>query len=495
MRPLILLLAAGLAMFGQNTAKFPGATATFQDLLIAKGPAKGTLTADINASATAIPVTDGTQYVAFSVVQIRDEVILVCSIASNTLNVCPGGRGFTGTVAQSHTFGQAVRNTVTTHHHNQMAAEMKAIQETLGANLANITKATVGLGNVENAALSTWAGSGNITSIGTLVSGTVPWARLSNLPTSFAPSAHAASHAQGGSDALSGTLNVSIVGNAATVTNGVVTTGSYANPAWITSLDKSKVGLGSVENTALSTWVGSGNITTLGTISSGTVPWARLSNVPSTFAPSAHAHGLTDLPTGDWSNNISSGTYNISIGGSAGSVAWSGVSAKPLGIVDLPISQAIAADDSASNGMALIQRRKGGGTIAPFWVEGTYRVGDILHWSFRVPQDYASGGAVTVFFKMASATSGNVQWAAYVSCYASGYGGSLASKGFATANYSGNLAVPGAAGYPASASWALSSLDGLSVNHFCHVALRRESATSEATGNAEVTGFNFYYNR
>ncbi|CAB4125296.1 hypothetical protein UFOVP181_72 [uncultured Caudovirales phage] len=42
-------------------------------------------------------------------------------------------------------------------------------------------------------------------------------------------------------------------GNADTVTNGVYTNGSYANPAWITSLAKSKVGLGSVENTALST--------------------------------------------------------------------------------------------------------------------------------------------------------------------------------------------------------------------------------------------------
>lgn len=69
-----------------------------------------------------------------------------------------------------------------------------------------------------------------------------------------------------------GTWNISISGNSATVTNGVVTTGSYADPTWITSLAKSKVGLGSVENTALSTWAGSTSITTLGTISSGT--WA-----------------------------------------------------------------------------------------------------------------------------------------------------------------------------------------------------------------------------
>lgn len=34
---------------------------------------------------------------------------------------------------------------------------------------------------------------------------------------------------------------VSITGNAGTVTNGVVTTGSYSNPSWITSLNANKV--------------------------------------------------------------------------------------------------------------------------------------------------------------------------------------------------------------------------------------------------------------
>lgn len=43
-----------------------------------------------------------------------------------------------------------------------------------------------------------------------------------------------------GGDA-SGTWGIDITGNAATVTNGVTTTGSYADPAWITSLAGSKV--------------------------------------------------------------------------------------------------------------------------------------------------------------------------------------------------------------------------------------------------------------
>lgn len=39
----------------------------------------------------------------------------------------------------------------------------------------------------------------------------------------------------------SGTWGISISGNAATVTNGVYTTATYPNPAWITSLDVSKL--------------------------------------------------------------------------------------------------------------------------------------------------------------------------------------------------------------------------------------------------------------
>ena len=44
-----------------------------------------------------------------------------------------------------------------------------------------------------------------------------------------------------GTKTFSSTISGSIDGNAATVTNGVVTTGSYANPSWITSLAETKV--------------------------------------------------------------------------------------------------------------------------------------------------------------------------------------------------------------------------------------------------------------
>jgi hypothetical protein len=71
-----------------------------------------------------------------------------------------------------------------------------------------------------------------------------------------------------GGSVSGGTLTATAV-NGVTTANIVLTSGSYADPAWITSLAKSKVGLSNVENTALSTWAGSANITTVGTIGSG----------------------------------------------------------------------------------------------------------------------------------------------------------------------------------------------------------------------------------
>lgn len=59
---------------------------------------------------------------------------------------------------------------------------------------------------------------------------------------------------------------------------------------------KTAIGLGNVENTALSTWAGSTNITTLGTISTGTVPAANVSGL-ATVATSGKYSDLSGTPT------------------------------------------------------------------------------------------------------------------------------------------------------------------------------------------------------
>lgn len=67
--------------------------------------------------------------------------------------------------------------------------------------------------------------------------------------------------------------------NTTTTKNFFTQTGTGTNgaaPSWGT-VTKTDVGLSAVENTALSTWTGSTNITTLGTIATGTVPLANTS--------------------------------------------------------------------------------------------------------------------------------------------------------------------------------------------------------------------------
>ena len=152
---------------------------------------------------------------------------------------------------------------------------------------STVTKGDVGLGNVENTALSTWGGSSNITTVGTIATGT--WQG-----TAIAAS-YIGSHS---TDKLtSGTLGIARGGTGkatiaaysiwyasakdtlAEVTANTSSTKKFlrmtgtgsagAAPAWDT-VTKADVGLGNVENTALSTWAGTNKIVTVGTITSGT---------------------------------------------------------------------------------------------------------------------------------------------------------------------------------------------------------------------------------
>jgi hypothetical protein len=91
--------------------------------------------------------------VANSVVSIDQEIMFVCAASGNTLTigtttVCPstGGRGYDGTTAASHALGPCsgtnlagcVVGNVVAKHHNAMKDEIKAIEQALGPNLANV---------------------------------------------------------------------------------------------------------------------------------------------------------------------------------------------------------------------------------------------------------------------------------------------------------------------------------------------------------------------
>jgi hypothetical protein len=99
-----------------------------------------------------------------------------------------------------------------------------------------------------------------------------------------------------GTKTFSSTITGSITGNAGTVTNGVYTTGSYANPAWITSLAWSKItgapAFLTSESDTLATVTGRGATTaTKSSFTGGLVAWDETS--PGTTTGGLHIGGAS----------------------------------------------------------------------------------------------------------------------------------------------------------------------------------------------------------
>lgn len=126
--------------------------------------------------------------------------------------------------------------------YDQTAGYWKNINLTDGTGIS-VTEATNGAITVTNTAPDQTVAISAGTGIS--VSGTYPSFTVTNSGvTSIAGTASqiTASASTGGVTlALANPINVDTSGNAATVTNGVYTTGSYSNPTWITSLAGSKI--------------------------------------------------------------------------------------------------------------------------------------------------------------------------------------------------------------------------------------------------------------
>lgn len=124
-----------------------------------------------------------------------------------------------------------------------------------GATTASAARSALGLGtmatqNSNSVAISggTIAGLASLGVSGTITGGLFSGsgASLTNIPNSATTATNlntaSAIVARDGSGNFSaGTITATLNGNAATVTNGVVTSGSYSDPAWITSLAATKL--------------------------------------------------------------------------------------------------------------------------------------------------------------------------------------------------------------------------------------------------------------
>lgn len=124
----ILLALLSISAFAQNTAIFPGAIATNSDLLISGNRYRAVLTATVNASTLTLPVNSLVNVHVPGTVEIGTETVKICGTGTLTLTVCTGGRGFDGTTGASHANGSSVMGTPGDWKHNQLAAEVKALE-------------------------------------------------------------------------------------------------------------------------------------------------------------------------------------------------------------------------------------------------------------------------------------------------------------------------------------------------------------------------------
>ena len=140
---LVSLFPAAVCLRSQ-TAVFPGAVATDQQMKVATDNAQTVLTAALNTTATSFTVVTAAKFVANELVTIDNEQISICSIVGSTMNVghssCPNvdGRGFNHTAAAGHNTGAIVSAFITAWNFNSTTAEIKSIENSLGPNLSAV---------------------------------------------------------------------------------------------------------------------------------------------------------------------------------------------------------------------------------------------------------------------------------------------------------------------------------------------------------------------
>lgn len=127
MKKIIFLLCCTLYAQNPNTAVFPGGIATDNDLLVANDSAQTTLSGGINSAVTSIVLSDGSKFLYFPMAITVDAERMKCTSRSGNTLTC--ARGQYGTTAVSHgSKAKVLGNIIIGWHHNQIAAEVKALE-------------------------------------------------------------------------------------------------------------------------------------------------------------------------------------------------------------------------------------------------------------------------------------------------------------------------------------------------------------------------------
>ena len=135
LRSLFLLIFPNALCLAQTTppappaAIYPTRIATLNDLQEAANLAYSTLTAPAAATDTALSVAAPGVFPIPTTITVDSEIVRICGKTTNQLTVCANGRGVEGTVANQHAAGTYVEQRMTATFHNQMAAEVMAIEK------------------------------------------------------------------------------------------------------------------------------------------------------------------------------------------------------------------------------------------------------------------------------------------------------------------------------------------------------------------------------
>lgn len=117
-------------------AKYPNSIASDADLKIAVNGISTVLRGGISEGDTVLAVANAAGIVPNTLLTIgRREIVAVTSVSGNNVTVT---RGFDGTPARAFSTGAEVAGYPAAWNFNQLAAEVKAIEATLGVNLGNV---------------------------------------------------------------------------------------------------------------------------------------------------------------------------------------------------------------------------------------------------------------------------------------------------------------------------------------------------------------------
>ena len=177
-----------------------------------------------------------------------------------------------------------------------------------------------------------------------------------------------------------------LAGNTTATKNFLSQTGTgsvSAAPSWST-VSKSDVGLGSVENTALSTWAGTSSITTLGTIATGTWSATNIAlNKGGTAASLTAVNGGIVYSSASAMAITAAGTSNqVLISNGAAAPTWATINTLPV----------VSVSDTAPSGVSAgsLWWESSTGTLKVYYNDGTSS-----QWVDTSPASSSIGGTLS----------------------------------------------------------------------------------------------------